>query len=53
MIVIYLDSDESQVVQIDNIDQVDSLDELMQLCKKKFKLGSIDISEYGFIAKQQ
>ena len=53
MIVIYLDSDESQIVQIDNIENFESLVELMNTCKKKFKLGAIDISEYGLLAKQQ
>ena len=53
MITIYLDSDESQVVQIENLDKITSVDDLLLKCKKKFKLTDIDISQYGFLTKQQ
>ena len=52
MITIYLDTDESQVVQID-IGKLSSVEELLQKCQKKFKLPDIDISNYGFLTKQQ
>ena len=52
MITIYLDSDESQVVQID-IGKLSDVEELLHKCQKKFKLPDIDISTYGFMTKQQ
>ena len=48
---VYLDSDESKVAQIDNIAKIDSLEELAQICKRKLHLNDINLAEYGFKTK--
>lgn len=53
MVYIYLDSDESQQFQVKNIQEINHLDDLKKMCKKKFKLPSLDENNYGFKTKEQ
>ena len=50
MISITLDSDESNMVQIDNIGAINSIDEILAICTKKMK---VDVSTYGLKTKTQ
>lgn len=51
MIYIYLEGDESNVVQIDNISSINTMDELISTCARKFK--GIDADNFGFKSKTQ
>ena len=51
MIYIYLEGDESNVVQIDKISSINTMDELISTCARKFK--GIDSENFGFKSKTQ
>lgn len=50
---IYLDSDESQMFQVQNIKKVESIDDLISMCLRQFQMNTGGSVNYGFKTKQQ
>ena len=51
MMHIFLGSDESKLAQINDVNEIKSIAELMDICKRKFKMGNLDVTNFGFKTK--